>query len=638
MNWGYKRSVADFLDASESSVLGLLSHSAANSGFFEHKHEQTHAWIEEIQMLKCVLDEIVAADASASEWTLLLEFEIPRRQRRIDAVILMHFAIVVLEFKIGCEAFDSSSIWQVREYGLDLRDFHAGSHGRLIFPVLVATGVSGDEVPPPASFDRRDCVAPVTCCGASGLSSALKTALELSKDGSREHIDAEGWAGSSYLPALSIIEAAQEFFRGHNVREISYCASDNLEETSVAILDAVELAKAKKSRVICFVTGVPGAGKTLVGLNAVHDPRLRRDGSPAAVFLSGNGPLVRIVRSALTRSGAASSAERRQNGRVVQTFIQNVHTFLKTHGPDNAPPPPEHVVVFDEAQRAWDAKKMSSPRSQPGGSNGPAKSSFEISEPELMLRTMERCPDWSVVVALVGGGQEIHDGEAGLQEWGRSILVRPVPWLAISSPEAFDGGASVAGQTIFPEGFSPKLTPVRNAALHLRTSIRSLRSLVVSDWVNAVLHGEHETARRLISDAKDFPMFLTRSLDAAKSWLLAVADAGGRQGACGLLASSGALRLRMFGIEVSSGFRKGFSYDDWFLAKSSDIRASCQMEVPATEFECQGLELDWTCVCWGGDLVRDSDQWTPALSAVRAGTKLESPGLISTLSISTGCC
>jgi hypothetical protein len=364
--------------------------------------------------------------------------------------------------------------------------------------------------------------------------------------------------------------------------------------------------------VICFVTGVPGAGKTLVGLNAVHDPRLRRDGGPAAVFLSGNGPLVRIVRSALARNRSASATQRRQSGRVVQTFIQNVHTFLKTHGPDHAPLPPEHVVVFDEAQRAWDAKKMASPRSQRGGSNASANSGFEgCSEPELMLRTMERCPGWSVIVALVGGGQEIHDGEAGLQEWGRSILARPVPWLAISSPEAFDGGASVAGQTIFPEGSNPTLAPVRNAALHLSTSIRSLRSLVVADWVNAVLRGEHETAQHFISDSEDFPMYLTRNLDAAKSWLLAVADTGGRPGACGLLASSGALRLRMFGIEVSSGFRKGFSYEDWFLAKSSDIRASCQMEVPATEFECQGLELDWTCVCWGGDLVRESAQWNP---------------------------
>ena len=581
------------------ALLGALTAAARGAGFASLWHAQTGAWQEEIRILKEVAAALVARRREAAKWPVLLEFAIPRRGRRIDAVILAGGAIVVTEFKVGATMFDSASIWQAQDYALDLRDFHEASGNRPIFPVVVATDApAGDALP--SIFPDQHVARVARACPANLVDIALRAADHAEALG-LDRIDPIRWDLSAYRPVLNIIQAAEAIFAGHQVREIAHAIADNLTETTAAIIEIVRHAQAEERRVLCLVTGVPGAGKTLTGLSAVHDPELRAGGRPAAVFLSGNGPLVKIVRAALLRDLRRQGKRVRESRREVETFIQNLHRFISEHGLERSDlPPPEHVVVFDEAQRAWDAAQMK------------RKRDVDRSEPEMMLEIMERCPGWCVIIALVGGGQEIHRGEAGLGEWGRALLGRPVPWEVVTSRDALEGGASLAGQKLFGEITPPEVQLRRDGRLHLRTSVRSFRCRVVTDWVNAVLCLEPAKAFQVFSAAADFPVVMTRDVDVARAWLRARAGEGKEAGLAGLVASSGAVRLRPYGIEVSSGFRGSYQFEEWFLRDAADVRSSSMLEVAATEFECQGLELDWVGICWGDDLTFDSTRngWT----------------------------
>jgi hypothetical protein len=357
-------------------------------------------------------------------------------------------------------------------------------------------------------------------------------------------------------------------------------------------VEIIQQAQRYSEKVICFVTGVPGAGKTLAGLNVVHNPALRQGGRPAGVFLSGNGPLVRIVSAAIALD---HKRRLRESGgeRTVGTFIQNVHVFIREglEKPDNRPV--ERVVVFDEAQRAWNADQNRK------------KNGLEVSEPETMISIMDRHEDWAVLVALVGCGQEIHNGEAGLAEWGRTLRERFPKWKVAVSPKALEHDASNAGHQLFSDGNAGSLRIYTDPSLHLEVNLRSFRARKFAEWVEAALAGEEQQAAKIVPELRGFPFTLTRSLTKARGWLRQ--RARGQQRA-GLVASSGALRLRADGLELSSGFRQGNRnmFVHWFLALPPDVRSSNQLEIAASEFECQGLELDWIGVCWGGDFTYDA--------------------------------
>jgi hypothetical protein len=263
-------------------------------------------------------------------------------------------------------------------------------------------------------------------------------------------------------------------------------------------------------------------------------------------------------------------------------------------------------VVFDEAQRAWDAVKVRKELLRRATSEERGLLDSADSEPALMLSIMDRLPDWAVIVALVGGGQEIHDGEAGLAEWGRAVREQYPHWEVVVSPEALEGGSSVAGSRLFSGSDFGAVTVRPECHLHLPGAVRSFRAQAAADWVNAVVNGNAEEAARVARQVTSFPIRLTRSVDEARRWLRQQTRGFRR---CGLLASSGALRLRAHGIEVSSGFRDGFPFEEWFLAGPDDVRSSNRLEVALTEFECQGLELDWVGVCWGGDFAWSQDGW-----------------------------
>jgi hypothetical protein len=623
MYFAYRGRLADFLKDDPTAIVGRLHQSAADDGFSRMWSDQTSAWQEEVVCLQAVCTQLIAATGKASAWTILLEYEIARRGRRIDAVLLTNTVVVVLEFKVGLQAADSSSRWQAYEYGLDLRDFHGGSRDHPIVPIVVPTGSAAVSCVLPIAARHllsATTVHEVIECSPERLAATILAVDACLSDSSSPPIDHEAWCAAGYRPSLNIIEAAERVFAGHEVREISHSTATNLSCTVDAVIRCITEAHRNHQRVVCFVTGVPGAGKTLAGLSAVHDPALRQDARPAAVFLSGNGPLVKIVRAALVRDLRQRIPGSRDGARQVATFIQNVHSFLGYYAfKAQEQAPPEHVAIFDEAQRAWDGKQMA------------LKKRGDKSEAALMLEVMARCPDWSVIVALVGFGQEIHQGEAGLQEWGRAITRTSPVWRVLASPLVLDASAGKEESSrLFCADVSPTQAIECDADLHLAVSIRSHRAQMVSQWVKFVLEGNSEAACELFKGTSEFPVALTRDLAAAREWLRKQSDGGRLTGSSGLLASSGALRLRAYGIEVSSGFRRGYPYEEWFLRAADDTRSSSSLEVAATEFECQGLELDWAGVCWGDDMVFDPKakvwdtrkfigaRWTsPARSAAR---------------------
>jgi hypothetical protein len=521
-----------------------------------------------------------------------LEYPIPRRHKRLDAILLAADVIFCLEFKTEDKAHSLQPQRQVEDYALDLRDFHEASGDRRIVPVVVVPkAVTAEDS---IEHITKDAVRGVKLTNASNLAQILCAAFHTEHRVGSAPIDPKAWDNSAYRPVPTIIEAAEALFAGHNVCEIahSHAGAINLTVTSDRLVDIIQQAQRQSEKVICFVTGVPGAGKTLAGLNVVHNPALRREGRPAGVFLSGNGPLVRIVSAAIARDHKRHALET-GGERAVGTFIQNVHVFVREGLEKADKPPVEKVVVFDEAQRAWNADQNRK------------KNGLEVSEAETMLSIMDRHQDWAVLVALVGGGQEIHNGEAGLAEWGRTLREKFPKWKVAVSPKALEHDADNAGHRLFADGNAGSLAIQEEPSLHLEVNLRSFRARKIAEWVDAALAGDAARATAIVPELRDLPFALTRSLSTARDWLHQ--HTRGRQRA-GLVASSGALRLRADGLELSSGFRQGNRdmFVHWFLAQPPDIRSSNQLEVAASEFECQGLELDWIGICWGGDLPYDT--------------------------------
>jgi hypothetical protein len=591
----FHTTLRQFLDTNPVTILGTLTSSVQHAGFQTVMNALILSWEKEISILNDTFRKLIDHDQHTKDWHILLEYPIPRRQKRIDGVLLAQDLIFVLEFKINSSSSDLVARRQVEDYGLDLHDFHERSVGHSIIPILIPS-----EYPSTNIDDiniEKTSVLPTVVTGTNTLLETIWVIFQKIHDPDKPPINVDEWNYSAYHPVPTIIEAAEHLYANHQVQEIAHAHADphNLDLTIKAIVKAVQEAQNAHKKIICFVTGVPGSGKTLTGLTAAHNPELMKNGQPAGIFLSGNGPLVKIVSEALARdkhnrSGDLIGKARRE----VTTFIQNVHVFINEYlnkGFENLPY--ERVVIFDEAQRAWDLEKSR------------RKFGREMSEPVTILSILDRYPDWAVIVALVGGGQEIYDGEAGLAEWGRSIGNYFPHWEIRTSPEVLVGGNSDSGNTLFIDDIPSHLKIILESDLHLPVSIRSYKAEEVSHWVNAVLEGDSDTAINIAKSIQNFPILLTRSLEEAR-YLLKKNTRGERR--CGLVASSGALRLRAYGIEISTGFTQDYPYHEWFLAPPEDIRSSYRLEVAATEFQCQGLELDWVGLCWGDDFTWNQAQ------------------------------
>ena len=587
-----RQSLAQFLQSSDSEVLATLSLAYANAGFTQMHSEQTLTWWNDLTDLRNALMALQDLNRSSSQWQLLFEFSVPRKERRLDIVVLTGTEIILLECKRGPATLEA--IKQVEEYALLLHYFHKPSQQQRIYPVVISAHrtIARDVITRQRELTFPTLpsywIAPTTISSWAMLPQLLSSTPERAS----APPDGQSWDNGAYFPTPTIIDAALALRSGLNIREIAHseAAEHDIESVTAEIRTIVERAKSESQHVICFLTGVPGSGKTLVGLSLAHLSESRTD---AIHFMSGNGPLVAVLqelfRQQAMRDGVPATPARIQS----QTLIENVHVFARTYTDEDADrAPSNHVIIFDEAQRAWNRTQNWS------------KFQRDYSEPEMLLKIMERHADWAVVIALVGGGQEINSGEAGLGEWGVALEGSSRQWEIYASPEVVEGGPSTANQKLFNSP-SPRARLHKRNTLHLRTSNRSLRADNLAKWVNFLIAGDSDGAAALKITNK-FPIFLTRSLNIARRKLKVESFGESRFGLAG---SSGASRLRGEGLETSSDFHAAYPWHHWYLAPREDIRSSFACEVFATEFEIQGLELDWIGLCWGGDFIWTVNGW-----------------------------
>ncbi len=585
----YANSFDQFCTDADSHILGTLTHET--SGDLEHT--QKVAWESQIRILKSVSLPKRFVDSRR----LYLELAVPRLGRRVDVAMIVGPILFIIEFKVGEKSFTRTAIDQVLDYALDFRNFHDTSHDIAIVPVLIATDAA------PHALDFRvvappDLPSQPVLASANQISDVISAAVDQC---GRASLDIDAWEQGRYLPTPTIVEAARALYAGHSVSEISRhdAGAKNLKITVQAVEDIIQHSRAYKRKSACFVTGVPGAGKTLVGLD-VANRHMDSTASTYSVFLSGNGPLVAVLREALVRDRVERA---RQVGKTVRKgdareevegFIQNVHHFRDECLRDREAPP-EHVVLFDEAQRAWDREQTSAFMRKKKG-----VLEFDESEPAFLISCLDRHEDWAVIVCLVGSGQEINTGEAGISEWLEAMVRRFLNWDIYLSPALFQDGncSSELQQRTLAHNKT-----VQNAALHLETSMRSFRTERLSAFVKQVLDIDSESARRTLRDMSDrYPMAVTRDLAKAKTWLRARARGTERYG---IVVSSQAERLKPHAIDV----RVKTDPVKWFLDGKDDVRSSYYLEEVATEFQVQGLELDWVCVVWDGDLRFAQGSW-----------------------------
>jgi len=582
----YGASISDFLQTAPETVLGRL---ATNSDF-ALLPTQRDAWIVQLKVLAASLKGLIGS--------LFLEFNIPRMGRRIDAVVLVGPVVFVVEFKVGESTFDRAALDQVWDYALDLKNFHEASHVASIVPILVATEASA-TAPKSLRSDGDKVYRPVAV-SSGGLRAVMDDAIQ-SITGSA--VDDHKWSRAPYHPTPTIIEAALSLYDQHSVEAIARfdAGAQNLRVTSLRIDELVDEAMKEGRKIICFVTGVPGAGKTLVGLNVATRHRRELEQPTHAVFLSGNGPLVAVLREALTRDEVVrqkSQGKKVRKGKVgesVKAFIQNVHHFRDDALVETGPPI-EHVVIFDEAQRAWNLQQtanfMQRKKNRPG---------FAQSEPEFLISCMDRHKDWAVIICLVGGGQEINTGEAGIDAWLDAVNSKFPYWHMYISSRLLDSEYA-AGKAL--EKVSNRHDAHLDDCLHLAVSMRSFRAENVSAFVKALLDCQRTQARDAFAQlSARYPIAVTRDLKIAKQWVRSHARGSER---FGLVASSKAQRLKPHAIDI----RVEVNPVHWFLNDREDTRSSFYLEDAATEFQVQGLELDWTCVTWDGDLRFTGSEWS----------------------------
>lgn len=609
----YSDTIDDFLERDTSYIIGEL----VRNGEFADNAEAVNAWEKEIDVMRIVLNPYRGFGS------VFFEYNIPRMGRRIDVVALIENVVFVLEFKAFSEGFTREAYVQAWDYALDLKSFHEGSANVPIIPIVVCTDASDencklelikykDSVYKPLLSNER-CLPECLLNGIAQVSGVI-------------NIDALQWARSGYAPTPTIVEAAIALYRHHTVEDITKHDAD-LAETSQEIKRIIAKCEAEKRKAICFVTGVPGAGKTLIGLQtAIDEHAVGR----SAVYLSGNDPLVEVLQEALARDYVARKKEEYKEGKItekptkkqaqseVKAFIQKVYLYRNAYlegvqivdghivpkpgyfnsHTDKAYVPVENVAIFDEAQRAWTKEELRRFLKENGRFED-----FPYSEPSFLISCMDRRPDWGVVICLIGGGQEINKGEAGIREWIEALNQEQYRSWDVYISDRLQDREYANGKAL--ELVDAKERLQIRPQLHLSVSMRSFRAEKVSQFVHQLLAMQCDEARETLKTLTKYPIVLTRSLDKAKEWLRNHTRGSER---CGILASSKAERLKAISINVR--YQPNFIH--WFLApvdqEEIDIRSSNALEDTLTEFKVQGLEIDWACVAWDADLRIDPNK------------------------------
>lgn len=578
----YSNDIKTFLNQNEDEIFGII----AKNDEFDSACKQKDAWIAQIRLLKNVLNRY-------SNGSIIFEYTIPRVGGRIDNVVLIDDTIFVLEFKVGNEIYTGSAATQARTYAIDLANFHEESHNKTIVPILIATDAPDYEL---QINKYKNNVYDVIYTNGNNLTKIFDKFKKLFS--SQTQLDK--WLNSRYVPTPTIIEAAEILYNNHSVDDISQNeAAENLTKTSTAVQKIIEYSKQDHQKSICFITGVPGAGKTLAGLNIAIENQ-KTTGKNYSCFLTGNQPLVSVLREALARDDNKRTGipigEARDN---VKSFIQIIHHFRDESLKNLDIPPVDNVVIFDEAQRAWQQAQLSNFMNEKKAAilnklpDDKRHKIFSMSEPELLIEYMNRHQDWAVIVCLVGGGQDINTGEAGIQEWFDSLRRSYPDWKVYVSNQITE--EEYVGNNSFDkliEGLNCKTVE----ELHLSISLRSFRSEKVANFVHHLLNNEKEQAAAIYQEIKKvYPICMTRDLNTAKEWIKKQTE--GKNCRYGLIASSQAKRLRAEGIWVECKCKP----EKWFLEEKNDIKSSYFMEEVATEFDIQGLEIDYALVGWDAD-------------------------------------
>ena len=586
LNAYYNNTIYHFLSQSTEEIIGLIT--LANK--FDTNSNSIESWKIQIEILKRELKN--------QDGEIYFEFSIPRMGKRVDIILIISGVVFVMEFKVGESQFFNHDINQVWDYALDLKNFHKPSHNAVIIPILVATEAKEIAFQFLITSHKDGLMIPLKS-NRFGIGTILGEALKSysSTAGDLKNVFING----SYHPTPTIIEAAVNLYNEHSVDEITRNDADakNLSVTTDSISEKIEYAKSNGKKVICFVTGVPGAGKTLVGLK-VATTHLDKSKGNSSVFLSGNAPLVSILQEALTRDkvsrekGLGKKITKSSAREGVKTFIQIIHHYRDAYLVD-LKAPYDHIAIFDEAQRAWNKVQtvdfMRRKKNQPN---------FNYSEPEFLISCLDRHSDWALIVCLVGGGQEINTGEAGIAEWLEASYNSFPHWEIHISPNLVDKEYD-AQKTIELIGSNSVIK--FDESLHLSVSMRSFRAEKVSLFIKQMLDLDIENGKETFSQINlKYPIYLTRDLNKAKTWLKEKARGTERYG---IVVSSQAQRLKPLAIDVKTPVEPVH----WFLDDKDDVRSSYYLEDVATEFQVQGLELDWVCVTWDGDFRYSLNGW-----------------------------
>lgn len=616
----YSDSISAFLNRSVNEIIGELTLASQH----DINEETSSSWVEEIDTLKEALAPF------SGHGSVYFEYNIPRMGRRADVVAVIDGIVFVLEYKTAEQKFHRDAMIQVWDYALDLKNFQEGSHDRVLVPVLVAP----KEKVKHCSLELKhfeDNVYEPLMVNAHLLGAGISKVLDSIPHEVQLKTADDIWAKSGYEPTPTIIEAAIALYEENTVEDITKHGGD-IDKASVELANIIESCRNNNRKAICFITGVPGAGKTLIGLNTAID-QFNRD--EKAVYLSGNFPLVEVLQEALARDYVRrdkikakqekrKACTKEEAKSKVKAFIQMIHhyrdlylegttiengrivpmpDYFQRHS-DKAYVPSEHVAIFDEAQRAWTQEELGRFMREKKGIKD-----FPYSEPEYLISCMDRQPDWGVVVCLVGNGQSINKGEAGLKEWIESIYRSYKDWDVYISEYLMRSG------DVTKEQMDLVRSQIKSREeLHLKMSMRSFRSEKVSIFVNQLLALQKEDAASTLRELDNYPIVMTRSLETAKQWLR---DHNRGSERMGLLASSKAERLKAISINVR--YQPDFVH--WFLEDDRDIRSSNALEDTLTEFKVQGLEIDWACVAWDADLRLSQDGKSWQHFQLRSGTK-----------------
>lgn len=619
----YNNSFSGFDNESEATVYSIMDDNYHGDALTTTRE----AWKSEIAIMKRILSQHRERDGR-----IIFEYDIPRLGKRIDVVLLLEGIIFCLELKVGESRILEADVDQVLDYALDLKNFHKFSQDKIIVPILIATNYRSSSTEIQMSVYDDKVVNPLIT-GELGITNLISEVLRRFP---KESPVNPNWIISPYAPTPTIIEAARTLYESHSVEDITRHEADKVstDQTIAYILDVIQKSKQNQEKSICFVTGVPGAGKTLVGLDVAIRQTYQGQSEPVidegAVYLSGNGPLVAVLTEALAQDNLKKCRERNEKKKItdsrreVSKSIQMIHRYRDNMlakiknpvengvleiDPEKAVKMAnagfgevEHVAIFDEAQRSWTHKRLADYLKRGGTYGNKLKvPNFPMSEAAFLIWSLDQREDWATIVCLVGGGQEINTGEAGISEWIKALNEEFPHWKVYISPKLTD--AEYAEGKV-NELLKDHKNVTYSESLHLGVSLRSYRAEKLSAFVHSLLTFDDNAADIYADINEKYPIVLTRDMEKAKKWLHEKVRGTERTG---VLVTKESARYKPLAIHILASGDENAVH--WFLEDKADTRSSNYLEDAATEIQVQGLELDYTCLLWDADMRYENGKW-----------------------------